>query len=371
MFSAVIRGKYDLRYRVGTNQDHLKATMDWLCRAQDATPDDGVSAAFDIIAGTWYPSYPETTGYIIPTFFDYAAYTRDDSFRARAIRMADWLLSIQMENGAFPGPPWVKPKDKPVVFDTGQIIHGLVKAFEESGRSSFLDAARRAGDWLVEIQENDGSWRKFDMELVHTYNTRSAWALLCIDQAERRSQYREAALKNLNWVLSQQSPDGWFCNASFQPDEDPITHTLAYTIEGLLEAGILLSDQRLVDAARLSANALRDQQLRDGYLRGSYSSGWRSEANWSCPTGNAQMALIWLKLYEILNDTSYLQAATAANRFLKQVQSLSSGTPGIKGGVTGSYPIYGDYGHYLYLNWAAKFFADSLMLEEQIMGKKA
>ncbi len=368
---AVVRGKFDLRYRAGTNQQHLKATMDWLCRAQDATPDDGVSAAFDVVAGTWYPSYPETTGYIIPTFFNYAAHVGDDSYRDRAIRMADWLLTLQLENGAFPGPPWFEPKGEPVVFDTGQIVHGLIRAFEETSTTRYLDAARRAGDWLVRVQEDNGSWRKFDMEHAHTYNARSAWALLHLNGYEKDGLYRTAGLKNLDWVLSQQTPDGWLSNAAFHPDEDPLTHTLAYTIEGLLEAGIYLSDQRLIEAARLTADALRDRQARGSYLRGNYGPGWCSEVSWSCLTGNAQMAFIWLKLYMIMNDKSYLKAGTAANAFLKQVQSYTSKSPGIRGGVAGSYPIYADYGRYLYLNWAAKFFADSLMLEEQIMGEKA
>ncbi len=368
--SAVVRGRFDLRYQTGTNQDHLKATMDWLSRAQDATADDGVAAAFDVVANTWYPSYPETTGYIIPTFFDYAVYTGDDSYRARAMRMADWLLSLQLESGAFPGPPWLEPKGKPVVFDTGQIIHGLVRVFEETGEIRFLDAAHRAGDWLVKIQEEDGSWRKFDMEHAHTYNARSDWAMLRIHEVDPLSHYHVAVLKNLDWVLSQQTPDGWFHNASFEPDEDPLTHTLAYTIEGLMEAGKLLNDQRIIEAARLSADILRTRQIQDGFLRGKYRLDWGSEVNWSCLTGNAQMALIWLKFYEITNDAGYLQAATAANHHLKQVQSRFSRSPGIRGGVAGSYPIYGEYGHYLYINWAAKFFADSLMLEEQLRGEK-
>jgi len=370
VFSAVVRGKLDLRFQAGTNQDHLKETMDWLCRAQDANSDGGVSAAFDVVANTWYQSYPETTGYIIPTFFDYADYTGDDSYRARAIRMADWLLSLQLEGGAFPGPPWLEPKGKPVAFDTGQVIHGLVRVFEETGEVRFLDAAQRAGDWLVTIQEEDGSWCKFDMEHPHTYNSRSAWAMLRIDNVDPYSHNRVAVLKNLNWVLSQQTSDGWFYNASFNPKEDPLTHTLAYTIEGILEVGKLLSDQRLIKAARLSADVLRIRQAQNGFLRGKYGIDWRSEVTWSCPTGNAQLALVWLKFYEITNDTIYLDAATAANHYLKQIQSRNSGSPGIRGGVPGSYPIYGDYGHYLYLNWAAKFFADSLMLEERLKRKK-
>jgi len=36
------------------------------------------------------------------------------------------------------------------------------------------------------------------------------------------------------------------------------------------------------------------------------------------------------------------------------------------GGVKGSFPIDGRYGKFGYLNWAAKFFIDSNMLEAEI-----
>jgi hypothetical protein len=193
--------------------------------------------------------------------------------------------------------------------------------------------------------------------------------MLRIDQTDQGGRYRFAALKNLNWVTSQQISNGWFRNAAFTPDEDPLTHTLAYTIEGLLEAGGLLSDQDLIGAARLAADALKDRQTIDGHLRGTYGPDWRPGVKWSCLTGNAQMALVWLRFYEMTNDASYLESATESNQYVKQVQSLFSRVAGIRGGVAGSFPIYGDYGHYLYLNWAAKFFADSLMLEEKVRGE--
>ena len=39
------------------------------------------------------------------------------------------------------------------------------------------------------------------------------------------------------------------------------------------------------------------------------------------------------------------------------------GPPEIRGGIKGSFPIDGQYGQYEYLNWAAKFFADALMID--------
>ena len=39
----------------------------------------------------------------------------------------------------------------------------------------------------------------------------------------------------------------------------------------------------------------------------------------------------------------------------------------MRGGIPGSYPIWGDYARYSYPNWPAKFFADAVMLQESVM----
>jgi uncharacterized protein YyaL (SSP411 family) len=366
MLSVVARHMLRVRYPAGTGQEHLEATMAWLCAAQDATDDDGVSAFYDVRAGTWAPSYPETTGYIIPTFYDYARYSGDVTYRRRAERMADWLLTLELADGAFPiGPLWPEWERTPIIFDTGQIIQGLVRAFDETGRTTYLFAAQRAGDWLAAAQDDDGCWRHFtSLGYVHTYNVRVAWALLQLFRAGQQEQHHRAAMANLEWALTQQDPDGWFRQAAFRPDEDPLTHTIAYTIEGLLESGLLLSDERLVSAAQRAADALVDRQAQDGFLRARYGSGWRSNEPWSCLTGNAQMAIIWLRLYQHNGDERFLRAAAEANHFLKRTQRRHARLAGVAGGIAGSFPIYDEYEPYRYLNWAAKFFADSLLLED-------
>src|ERR1039457_2206669 len=85
----------------GENNEHLREALIWLYRAQDATPDRGVSHSYLIGTG-WMRSYPETTGYIIPTLLNWAALTGEEEARRRALEMADWELSIQLENGAIP-----------------------------------------------------------------------------------------------------------------------------------------------------------------------------------------------------------------------------------------------------------------------------
>lgn len=359
----LLRDQLGVHFRAGKTQKHLVSVMNWLRLAQDATPDAGVAGAFDPVAGAWYPSYPETTGYIIPTFFNYASLSGDQEYRDRAVQMADWLLTLQLHNGAFPGPPWIEPRDEAVVFDTGQIIRGQVRTYIETGQRKYLDAARRAGEWLAKVQEEDGSWCANDMGHPHTYNTLTAYGMLQIDELIPSANLRSAAIKHLNWVLSCQASDGWFQCAAFAPGEAPLTHTLAYTIEGLMACGLHLSDEASVIAAKKAADELLKQMQPGGYLTGRFSEGWGKASSSSCLTGTAQMALIWFFLHKLTGDPLYLSAAQAANRFLKQVHILSLAQPGITGGVAGSYPLFGDYGQHLYLNWAAKFFADSLMEE--------
>jgi hypothetical protein len=56
----------------------IAASLDWLRAAQDrsTTRDGGVARHFSLVDG-WSASYPETTGYIIPTVLEHAARKND------------------------------------------------------------------------------------------------------------------------------------------------------------------------------------------------------------------------------------------------------------------------------------------------------
>jgi hypothetical protein len=72
---------------------------------------------------------------------------------------------------------------------------------------------------------------------------------------------------------------------------------------------------------------------------------------------------VWAGLYRTTGDEKYLQALVKANHFTRSVQWLGTGNPGLDGGISGSFPLHGRYGRFEVLNWAVKFFADSLMME--------
>jgi uncharacterized protein YyaL (SSP411 family) len=359
--SESLKGLLSKKHASFSNHIHIAAAIEWLIEAKRANNDGGVAAMYSLFDG-WHKSYVETTGYIIPTIFNYAEYSKNDFYKKMAVEMADFELNAQLGAGAFPGGG---KNDLPIVFNTGQVIFGLVRSYEETKNAKYKDSSIKAADWLISVMDEDGCWSKNDyLNHIHTYNTRTAWSLLQVHKITGEEKYKAAAIKNIDWSLAQQHPSGWFENNSFYPGQEPLTHTIAYTIRGILEAAIYAKKKKYLDSALKAAEKLAELQNADGSLQGSFNKEWNSSVSWSCLTGNSQMSIIWQKLFGITKDEKFKNAAAKSNGFMKSVQNLSSSNAGIKGGIAGAYPIYGWYSPYSYPNWAAKFFIDSLMLEE-------
>ena len=350
---------------------HLDAAMRWLCRAQDASPTGGVSAGYALGAKRhWSSEYPETTGYIIPTFYEYAALSGSHDYADRAERMASWECDVQMANGAVQSGHMGAPP-KPAVFNTGQVLFGWSRAYRESGDERYRDSAIRAADFLVAAQDPDGAWRAHASPLVRSginlYDARTAWGLAEIGKVTGRDAYVDSAIRNLDFVCAQQRDNGWFPHCCTNDDQRPVLHLLAYTMEALVEAGALLDAPNYLAAARRAADALIPQLRDDGGLSGRFDDRWNGATDWSCLTGDAQTAIVWLRLHQLTQESRYLEAAVRINRFVSATQDLGAGDPGVRGGVPGSHPISGDYMTDAYPNWAAKFLADALMCELRIV----
>lgn len=345
---------------------HLAATIDWLCRAQDVRDGQadagGVSAGWSFEDG-WLPSYPETTGYIIETMLAAAQLLQRPDLVPRAQRMIDWELSIQLPDGAFPG-HFGEPGSRPVIFNTGQIMHGMVAGHTQLGRADCLASAVRAGHWLTDQQDDDGCFRRFEHnDTPHVYNTRATWPLLATGLISGERRLVDAARRHMDWALTQQTASGWFATNAFVPLRSPFTHTIAYAIRGLLEAGVLLGESRYLDAALKAGRGIAAVQRADGWLAGTYRDGWVPDAAYACLTGVAQMSLNWTRLAQASGDDSLRAHARSALAYLKTTHRLEHPDPAVRGGVAGSAPIWGDYSRFEYPNWAAKFFADALMMD--------
>ena len=120
----------------------------WLCRAQDCSlsMDGGVARHFSLVSG-WSESYPEITGYVVPTMVSVAAKSGDESLRGRARRMVDWLVSIQLPGGGFQAGTIGAQMDLRLTAFVNQkltLSWGYARAYRKSQRQS--------DEWMVSLK---------------------------------------------------------------------------------------------------------------------------------------------------------------------------------------------------------------------------
>jgi Squalene-hopene cyclase C-terminal domain len=342
-------------------QARLQASIDWALgwieRSQDRLGSGGV-ACYEF--GGWTSGYPEVTGYIIPTFWDAASLLERPALGERAIRMADWELALQHDEGGFPS-LYEADRRPPVVFNTGQVIRGLLRTYEATDDERYRDAARRAADWMVRNQEEDGGWGKANYRgLKRVYDTYAAAALARLWVVTGDERYARAAAASCEFAVAHQRANGWFdlCDNDRRFLGAPSTHTICYTVDGLLEIGAILDEDAFRTAARRTAARLSELVDASGFLHGAYDETWTPRGSYSCVTGSAQLGVILVRLHEERGDASNLDVASRVLDFLAYVQRLNGVGKNRTGGLPGSYPIWGRYVPLKYPSWTAKFFID-------------
>jgi len=362
------------RNRIGSDSigKHQAAAINWLKNAHDSTHDDGVGYGyylrglpFNAHGLGWRPSYVETSGYIIETFLDIAKTYDDFDAAQRAERIGRWLLTVQNEDGSFSNVSMETSNG--IIFDTGQVLFGLLKCFMETDDRIFQLSAEKAAYWLVQKLDTDGAWRQnTHLGQIHTYNTRVAWAMLEYCKIFQNEEIQEAARKNLYWAITQQTEYGLFENCSFKEGQDPSTHTIAYAIRGLFEGGILLGDDHVLSASLKAANRMVQYVDKVGFIPGRISVTGDPHKAYSCLTGNCQLAIIWFKMSEYFQEPKLRNTANTALNYVLSVHNIEARNPNTKGGVKGSHPIWGGYTPLAYPNWAAKFLIDAILFKEAV-----
>jgi hypothetical protein len=358
--------------RVFNDETHMRAALDWLLYGQAVTGTGGFAAAYSFKDG-WLPPYPETTGYIIPTLLDAHPVLGDARLRESAVAAAEWEVDIQLPSGAIQAGYWGGDPQRfwsgdpvPSAFNTGQVVLGWNRAFQETGDSRFLDASARACRFLVECVDEAGIFRRGlspgPTNPTRAYYTRVAYALAWTGRLTGERTFEVVARRHLDWVVEQLQPDGWFLHAGFENDDTPLTHTMAYTAEGLVDAGELLAEARYVEASRRHVAAAAQACERRGlFLPAHFTSGWTSTDQYCCVPGNAQFAALWCRHGRRDGDGLLMNTGLKMVDWLKQRQALDNVEPGIRGGLPGAWPIDGGYSVYSYVNWAAKYFVDALL----------
>ncbi len=361
----------DQHYPVRDLDKHIISAADWILHAQSQTNDNGVPHSWDIRQNKWLPSYPETTGYIIPTLFDVSRVFKEERYAKAAERMAIWEADIQLEDGGVMAGHMGAEVVVPTIFNTGQVLFGWARCAQETGSAVCIGALKKAADWLLDAMDEDGAWRKYPSPFapgsIKLYNVRCAFGLVKAYEVLEDQKYIDAAVRNVEFVLSAADDNGWFASNCLTDNPDALTHTIAYTMRGIMEVGAATQNERFLEFASNMARRVNKLQNEDGSYPARVRADWSSNYNWSCITGNSQLALNNYRLHEILSDNSFLSPAKRANRFNMSMQDTVTRDQNIRGALKGSHPINGGYMTYRYPNWAAKFFIDALLKERSAL----
>ena len=344
---------------------HIREIIDWLKRAQDAGADRGVS--YGVFFGEDFDlSYPETTGYICSSFVEQERLTGEVELLARAIEMGDWEIEVQLPEGAVMGGK-LNTSPTPAVFNTGMVLLGWSALTLRTGEERFRAAAARASDWLLSVQEPDGRWVRGNSKYANPggtlYNVMAAWGLCEAGVALGEERYVQGAIRNAEYCLSRQHPNGWLPDCCLSNVDEPLLHTLAYSMQGLLGIGRLTRRDDLIAGAQKLADAQLLIMSPEGFLPGRQRQDFTAAADWCCLTGSAQTSAVWSQLYLLGHDQKYRTAVEVVNRYLMARHDVRNADLRMRGGVPGSWPVWGDYGRLQILNWATKFLLDALTLE--------
>ena len=345
---------------------HIRGAIDWLRRAQDAGTDRGVS--YGVFFGEDFDvSYPETTGYICSSFVEQERLTGEAELLKRAVEMGDWEIAAQLSDGAIMGGKF-NTAPTPAVFNTGMVLLGWSALILRTGEERFCAAATRASDWLVSVQEPDGRWVRGNSKYANPggtlYNVMAAWGLCEVGVALGEQRYVEAAIRNAEYCLSRQHSNGWLPDCCLSNVDEPLLHTLAYSMQGLLGIGRLTQRDDLIAGARKLADAELRIMSPDGFLPGTQRDDFTAASDWCCVTGSAQTSAVWSQLYLLTRDQKYPRAVEVVNRYLMARHDIRNADLRLRGGVPGSWPVWGGYGRLQILNWATKFLLDALTLQE-------
>lgn len=351
-----------------THEESLARTFKWIDQSFKITGDGGSSSGYLFRRG-WLGSYPETTGYLIPTMIEYAQYKKNDYWSSLAIKAADWLLDIQFEEGGWQGLQ-VDIQCDQRVFNTGMIIDGLVAVYKFSGEKKYLDSAIKGVKWTVSKLDNNGFYSENNIVDGGAFDTLVNACLLMAIQfmdGKEKEKYENIVRKSQDAHMTLQNENGTFKRCNFQNDNRDLLHHLGYTLDGLLISSAILKDDKYYACAKKTADKMLSKFEVNTELPALTNEDWTTYKDLGvkaslCLTGYSQIAIVFQKIGRKENDVRYLNAALKIIDKVAAIANYSSLNKGIAYGVPGSYPINGAYHQYEFVNWAAKYHAESILL---------
>lgn len=332
-----------------SRQARIDAALAWTRRSVAATGGQGSAHSWHPLLG-WARAYPETTGYLVETWRDWAQTNADDSLLKLADKSVNWLETIQLSSGAFAG--LLAGNTRPSVFNTSQIL--LANLPQPS--------AQKAVSWLLEGLAPDGSWPRhaFVPGFVPSYYTRAVASVLRANEWLQMGDVSPRMRQALHFYAQRFLPNATVRDWGFRSGEAAFTHTMAYTLEGFWDAALHLGESAILEKTMGSVSRFLAERTRaGGRTAGRYAQDWRGDYTFVCVTGNCQWSILCHKIWQHTGEPEYGRVAVALLSEILPFQALGT-NKNTFGALPGSAPFWGAYLPFRYPNWAAKFFLDAL-----------
>lgn len=271
-------------------------------------------------------SYPEVSGYFIPTLLRWG-------YRKLACSYAEWLCSVQKQDGS-----WYDTEDEdPYIFDTAQVLKGLlaIRTIMPKVDPHIIKGC----EWIfAQMQENGrlitptkkawGEDCNMCDEVIHIYCLSPLYeAAEVFDKPEFKEKTQQI------WGYYKQNYYEKIMNFSL------LSHFYAYLMEALLDIGEL--------------NMAKEAMLKmEAYQKPSGAVPAYKQCDWVCSTGLFQLSLVWFRLGDI-------DRGNRAFEYACKLQNKSGGWFGSylsenNLSETNTYIPSGE------ISWAIKFFLDAL-----------
>lgn len=366
----ILADKLELVGGVPTRKKSLEQIFTWIKASFDATEDGGSSAYYHLIHG-WKNSYPETTGYLVPTLYEYAEVSGESVWKELADRAVNWLVEIQLDSGGWIGGQ-VGGSNEPRVFNTGMILDGMVDAYERTQDDRFLSAAIRGYNWICSTLDEKGLFSEFNVSGGGSFD------LLTIGCMKRVEQYigknHDPLEKSITAHMAFQTQSAWWerCNFEGSYSSTALLHHLGYTLDGLLIIHEIDNRPDCLELVKATSSKLLSLFEVNNKLPAYTTDDWKcfydldgkTKKYSLCLTGNAQIAIVFLKLAALTNDLRFSNAAHKLIDINAAIANRRFGSEGLNHGLAGSFPVTGNYQKVQIVNWAAKYHAESILLEQ-------
>ena len=358
------------------DKTHLTRSINWIKNAQDAFPDGGISRAFNLHGENlksnkvgWQLSYPETSGYILPSLIEANKFLFDKDLDHRINRLGDFLIQMSKDGKVRGGS--LNKIENYSIFDTGQVLRGLIDYYKIRNNGKILKNIKKCSDYILESElEDTGKFRadnlaKNSIKYIDndTINIYVVPPLIQAGEILNDEKYKDLSKRILAYTISKQKMNGYFENSDFYSNNNTLTHNIGYILEGLIETAHHLNDLSIIDKTDITLKKLCELIDDKGNINSRYSDNWQTASKDNCLTGSSQIAISLLKSNNIKKNDNFRKKALLILDNLKTYQNnyLENFGGGI-GAMWGSWPINGNYQPYEAINWANKFFIDLINL---------